>query len=64
MQIQRLPDDIARCPGRDRESPGYLRECCHCMRMLSPPREGYAWQTYVAPWIGHGDCPDKIEMEK
>lgn len=60
MKDRKLPADVARCEGRDEGHP-YYKECCECMRKLSPPQERQVW---IRGWGGHGECPDFLEMDK
>lgn len=52
-----LPRDFARC-----ESNPLRPQCNDCRRnvKINPVESSYAWQTWIGPWVGHGDCPDYV----
>jgi len=50
------PQDVARCEGTARS------ECQTCTRNLHMNRAGW-WRSLIAPWTGHGPCPDRRPAE-
>lgn len=55
-----LPADMARCLGRNTTDPRKRAECDSCHRKNSPPID-HPRQVWIAPWEGHGACPDRLE---
>ena len=53
------PQDVARCEGTARS------ECQTCTRNLhmNPVHPHAMWQPIIAPWTGHGPCPDRRPAE-
>lgn len=52
-----LPRDFPRCEGNPLRA-----QCNDCRRNIhiSPVDPVYAWQRWIGPWSGHGDCPDYV----
>lgn len=55
-----LPQDFGRCPSNPQRE-----ECADCKRNInnSPIHPEMAWQTWVGPWTGHGECPDRVRIK-
>lgn len=51
------PHDIARCSGTVYDSADLCRTCVR----MDPPR--HAWQTYIAPAMDAGACPNRIPRD-
>lgn len=55
-----LPQDFGRCSG----NPDRV-QCHDCKRNISnsPVHPEMAWQVWIGPWVGHGECPDYTGMD-
>lgn len=63
--MTKLPPDVSRCSGLWKEDPDWGRlyklECEDCARRVYTPTH---YAKMIAPWDGHGPCPDWIPNEK
>lgn len=55
-----LPRNFARCPSNPNR-----QQCKDCKRNItnSPIDPEMAWQTWIGPWTGHGECPDFVGVK-
>ena len=52
------------CPGRRVDYPIHAMwrsECLSCLRRMAIIKPT---DKVISPWMGHGPCPDKMEMPK
>lgn len=58
-----IPNNIAKCEGKKLQDPVFPfwhKDCLRCIRRI---KEMQNHENHIAPWEGHGPCPDKLEME-
>ena len=59
----RIPNEVAKCEGKKADNPLFPlwhSECINCIRRMAIIKDH---ERQISPWVGHGPCPDKLEME-